>query len=67
MGLKKIDMEIKTLTTETAIKNKMSPIDCVKYFRPDWTDDQCDYYLWEETCFPMNTDIWISQLNEQLR
>jgi hypothetical protein len=32
--------------------NKMPFIDWVKHFRPDWTDEQCDFYLWEHTCFP---------------
>jgi hypothetical protein len=48
--------------------NKMSCINWVKHFRPEWTDDQCDFYLWEHTYFPFSTkEIIIKQLNEQLK
>ena len=53
------------LTEEYAIKHKFNHIDCVKYFRPDWTDDFCNFYLWEKTCFPFSTEIMIKQLNEK--
>jgi hypothetical protein len=52
------------LTIEMA--NKMPFIDWVKYFRPDWTDDECEFYLWELTCFPFGFKDVIKQLNEQL-
>lgn len=37
------------LTLEHATENKFTGIDCIKYFNPDWTDEQCDYYLWEKS------------------
>jgi len=40
----------------------MRPVDVVKYYFPDVTDDEADYILWEETCFPMDTDIFLRQL-----
>jgi hypothetical protein len=46
--------------------NKMPFIDWVKYFRPEWTDEQCDFYLFEHTCFPLHFVETIKQLNEQL-
>jgi hypothetical protein len=53
------------LTIEMA--NQMPYIDWVKHFRPEWSDDQCDFYLWEHTYFPFSTkEIIIKQLNEQL-
>ena len=57
---------MKILTLEYTIENKFTPIDCVKYFKPDWTDEYCDFYLWENTCFPLSNEIFIKQLNKQL-
>lgn len=53
------------LTIEYAIENKFTPIDCVKYFAPEMSDDDCDMYLWECTCYPFSVEIMINQLNEQ--
>lgn len=53
------------LTLKHAIENKFTPIDCVKYFKPEWTDEECDFYLWEFTCFPFSTEILIEQLNNK--
>ena len=60
---------MKELTIEMAmdIVTKTSYIDCVKYFRPDWTDDECEFYLWEHTCYPFGLKEIIKQLNEQLK
>ena len=58
-------IEKKPLTEKHAIKNKFSGIDCIKYFKPDWTDEDCDFHLWNETCFPFSTTILIAQLNEE--
>ncbi len=52
------------LTLEYALENKFKPIDCVKYFKPDWTDAECDDFLWEHTCFPFSNESMINQLNE---
>jgi hypothetical protein len=53
------------LTIEMA--NKMNYIDLVKHFRPEWSDEQCEFYLWEYTCFPFHYEETIKQLNEQLK
>jgi hypothetical protein len=55
---------MQALTIEQA--NQMPYIDWVKHFKPDWTDEQCDFYLWEYTCFPFGFKDVIKQLNEQL-
>jgi len=47
--------------------NKMPFIDWVKHFKPDWTDEECEFYLWEYTCFPLHFAETIKQLNEQLK
>jgi len=56
---------MKPLTIEYAIENKLSPLDCVKYFNPDWTDEQCEFHIWENTCFPFSNELMIESLNEQ--
>lgn len=52
------------LTLQHAIENKFTAIDCVRYFQPDWSDEECDYFLWSHTCFPFSTQIMIEQLNQ---
>lgn len=59
MNLKK-----KPLTLDFAIKNKYSPIDLIKYFNPNWSDDDCNEYLWNETCYPFSNEILIQDLNK---
>jgi hypothetical protein len=54
------------LTIEMA--KDMDFIDWVQHFRPDWPDEQCEFYLWEHTYFPFSTkETIIKQLNEQLK
>lgn len=48
------------------VQNKMSAQACIKYYRPDWTDTECDYYIWNETCYPFSTEKFIEQINTQL-
>lgn len=52
------------LTLQHAIENKFTAIDCVRYFQPNWSDEECDYFLWSHTCFPFSTEIMIEQLNK---
>ena len=52
------------LSIQHAIENNFTAIDCVRYFNPDWNDEECDYYLWSHTCFPFSTEIMIEQLNK---
>jgi hypothetical protein len=54
----------KILTIEQA-KQISNPIELVKYFNPDWTDEECDYFLWEFTCFPFSLEETVKQLNER--
>jgi hypothetical protein len=56
---------MKPLTIEYAIENKLSPTDCVKYFKPNWSEKECSHYLWENTCFPFSNEKMIESLNEQ--
>jgi hypothetical protein len=52
------------LTVQHAIDNQFRGIDLVKYFKPDLSDEECDYILWQKTCFPMSLKRTIEQLNE---
>ena len=52
------------LTLQHAIENKFTDIDCVKYFKPDWSDEDCYYFLRSHTCFPFSMEIMIEQLNK---
>jgi hypothetical protein len=53
------------LTIEMA--KDMDFIDWVQHFRPEWNEHECDFYLWEHTCFPFGFKDVIKQLNEQLK
>ena len=45
----------------------MTPRDVVRLYRPDMTDEQVDYVLWEETCFPMGSlSQWWKQVDDLL-
>jgi hypothetical protein len=52
------------LTLEYVVKHKMNHIDCVKYFKPDYSDFLCDMIIWECTCFPFSNEEMINQLNQ---
>ncbi|HWY37098.1 MAG TPA: hypothetical protein VNY73_00970 [Bacteroidia bacterium] len=55
---------MKPLTIEHAIENKFNNLGLVKYFNPSWSDEECDHYLWEHTCFPFSIEETIKQLNK---
>ena len=52
------------LTTKHVIDNKFTGIDCIKYFKPDVSNEYADDIIWNETCFPFSTEIMINQLNK---
>lgn len=52
------------LTTEQA--KEMKPLDMVRYFNPDLTDQECEDILWEETCFPFGFYDMINHIVNQL-
>jgi hypothetical protein len=52
------------LTADQAIKRKMSMVDVVRYYAPKATLEFCDYFIWEETCYPISTEIAIKQIYE---
>ncbi len=56
---------MKPLTIEHAIENRFTAIDVIKYFKPDWSDNECDFYIWEFTCYPFSFEVMIEQLNNR--
>jgi len=56
---------MKPLTPEYATENNFTPLDCVKYFKPDWSDEACFDLLIEETCYPFDFKRMIKQLNNK--
>lgn len=52
--------------TSKEVEGKMSWTDVVKYYRPKWSDEECDTYLWEETCYPFSSESTLLQINNQL-
>lgn len=50
------------LTYEKSIELGLTWIGCVKYYKPELTDGEADYILWEFTCFPFDTDTALSQI-----
>lgn len=56
---------MKPLTPEHATENNFTPLDCVKYFKPDWSDEACFDLLMEETCYPFDFETMIKQLNNK--
>lgn len=55
-------MEI--LTLDYVKDQNFNAIDMVKFFNPNWSTEDCDFYLWEMTCYPFSTEILIEQLNQ---
>jgi hypothetical protein len=51
------------LTLESATNNKLSPIDCIKYYRPYWTIEACHYFLWKHIYNPFSVEQTIKQLD----
>ena len=56
---------MKPLTIEHAKEKNFTPIECVKYFKPDWSDEACFDLLMEETSYPFDFEIMIKQLNNK--
>lgn len=56
---------MKPLTKELIEKHSMTYYDALRYFNPHWSDDECEYYLWEKTCYPFSVEILIKQLNKE--
>lgn len=52
------------LTIAMAANDFMSWIDAIRYYWPDHTPAQCDYILWNETCYTFSAELTLKQLYE---
>ena len=50
------------LTKQMAFDNNFTALDCVKYYWPEIKNEDADYILWEETCFPFDVDMMLTHL-----
>lgn len=50
------------ITIEKAISLRWSAIRVIQYYFPDKSDEECDYLLWAETCFPFSNEIMMEQI-----
>lgn len=41
-------------------------IEYIRSFNEDITEEEADYILWNETCYPFDTEIAIQQIKEYL-
>ena len=52
------------LTLRTAANDGFTLFGCVTYYWPYYTDEQCEFTLWEKTCYPNSSEIMLNQLYE---
>ena len=55
---------IKKLNFDEDIMGKMSPMDVVKHYFPDISENEADFIIWEQTCFPMDHIEFTEQVYE---
>ncbi len=55
------------LTLEYVIKNNLTPLECVRFFDKDISEEEADFIIWEKTCFPFSNESFINQLNDIFR
>lgn len=49
------------------IGTRTTPQDLVRMIKPDATDEECDYVLWEQSCFPFGpVNMWLPQVRKAL-
>lgn len=54
---------MKPLTIDFVIENKMSHTDCILYFKPDATESEIEYIIWDETCYPFDDVLFVENVN----
>lgn len=53
------------ISIEKAIELKWSAVRVIQFYFPDKSDEECDYILWEETCFPFSNEVMLEQIYEK--
>lgn len=46
------------------LRDGMTWGDYIRQYNPDATDKEVDYVLWEETCYPMDSEETLKQIAE---
>lgn len=57
---------MKDALTKEQVDGKMTWQEVIRYYKPDATDDECEYLLWNETCFPFSDETTLKQLEALL-
>lgn len=55
------------LTIDRVIENKFSWGDVIRYYKPDATDDEIEFILWEKTCYPMDSETTVKQVYQYFK
>jgi hypothetical protein len=54
---------MKPQLTHDEVDGKMTWTEVVRYYKPDATDDEVEYLLWNETCYPFSDESTLKQIN----
>lgn len=50
------------ITADEAAEMGLSFVDLMKKYKPDITEEEADFILWNETCYPFDTEAIIKQI-----
>jgi len=53
-----------SLLTKEEIDGKMSFLDVMRKYKPEITEKEANYILWNETCYPFSDEMTISQIHQ---
>jgi hypothetical protein len=59
-------MEAKALTIED-IDGKMTWIDVIRHYAPETTEQEAEYFLWNETCYPFDNETALKQIQNHFQ
>ena len=55
------------LTIDSVTENKYTWADCIKHYKPEATKEECEYILWEHTCYPFDAETTLEQIKEYFK
>lgn len=50
------------ITANEAAEKGLSFVDLMKKYKPDITEEEADFILWNETCYPFDTEATVKQI-----
>jgi hypothetical protein len=56
-----------TPLTAEQVENKMTWQDVIRYYKPDATEEEIEYLLWNETCYPFSDETTLRQINNYFK